>query len=62
MVTRGIRSMVIGPGGCRFSDSWRLGLPLLVLVPLGLPLLVLVPLVATFLVLVFHRYRAAAGG
>jgi hypothetical protein len=25
MVTRGIRSMVIGPGGCRFSDSWRLG-------------------------------------
>jgi hypothetical protein len=33
MVTRGIRSMVIGPGGCRFGDSWRLGLPLLVLVP-----------------------------
>src|SRR5829696_3449648 len=25
MVTRGTRSMVIGPGGCRFSDSWRLG-------------------------------------
>jgi len=25
MVTRGIRLMVIGPGGCRFSDSWRLG-------------------------------------
>src|SRR4029450_2969548 len=33
MVPRRIRSMVIGPGGRRFGDTWRLGLPLLVLVP-----------------------------
>jgi hypothetical protein len=32
--------MVIGPGGCRFGDNWRPGLPLLVLFLLAAPLLV----------------------
>ena len=27
--------MVIGPGGCRFGDNWRPGLPLLVLLALA---------------------------
>jgi hypothetical protein len=45
MVTRGIRAMVIGPGGCRFGDNWR---------PEP-PLLVLFALVAALLVSVFRR-------
>lgn len=34
---------VMGPGGYRFGDCWRLGLPLLLLVvPVGAPLISLV--------------------
>jgi di/tricarboxylate transporter len=38
--------MVMGPGGYKFTDYWKLGLPLLVLY--GLVAVLLVPLVWSF--------------
>ena len=38
--------MVMGPGGYRFSDYWKLGLPLLVF--FGLVAVLLVPLIWSF--------------
>jgi len=38
--------MVIGPGGYRFSDYWKLGLPLLVLY--GVVAILLTPLIWPF--------------
>lgn len=35
-------TLVMGPGGYQFSDYWRLGLPLQLLVCIGTPIIILV--------------------
>ena len=43
-IGRQSNTLVMGPGGYRFGDHWRVGLPLEVAVVLvGVPMIVLVP-------------------